>query len=309
MAKNKRLKIAVEVSGHLRTFEYCGALLKENLLNHYDCDVFIHTWDKTEHQQLSWHGKKGMHGGADINLVTEGIKIKVQNIYKPKKIIYDNEKELKKISGFLAHPNKQANFLGFSLQAVWNTLYTEVKAHQLMKQYAKENNIEYDFVIRTRFDIGLLQKFDIKPYLPFFNLDKNSGVFFPLNIKSHGIENDFSDNKHLAILHPYAFDVFYLTTPQAMDKIMNILDDFDTLFKKMPELLSPVLKFNVWTRNIEVIFLLYIQKMGILPYFGKIHYVLKRKNIHYDASPVFIKKYENRNILHRLYRKIKNYLR
>ena len=50
------MKIAVQVSGNLRTFEVCGPLVKRYLLDRYDCDVFVHTWDQLEHGQQSYHG-------------------------------------------------------------------------------------------------------------------------------------------------------------------------------------------------------------------------------------------------------------
>ena len=49
-----QLKIAVQLFGHFRTFEKCAQALKENLLDRYDCDVFIHTWgsNRARHPEL-----------------------------------------------------------------------------------------------------------------------------------------------------------------------------------------------------------------------------------------------------------------
>ena len=42
------MKIAVQIYGHLRTFEQTYKSIQKNLLSLYDCDVFLHTWDRYE---------------------------------------------------------------------------------------------------------------------------------------------------------------------------------------------------------------------------------------------------------------------
>jgi len=39
------MKIAICLSGHLRTFDKTFRSIKEKLLDVYDCDVFISTWN------------------------------------------------------------------------------------------------------------------------------------------------------------------------------------------------------------------------------------------------------------------------
>ncbi len=284
--QKKKYKIAVEVSGHLRTFEYCAPLLKKNLLHHYDCDVFIHTWDRLDHQQLSWHGKPGSFGGHRPDAVTADIKKKVEHLYQPKAIIYDSEESIKKIDGFLVKPNKKTGFGGFSLQAAWNTLYTEVEAHRLMKNYAKKNNIKYDFIIRTRPDIGILEDFIIDPYLPFFDITGNSVVIFPLGFAFENPKHQPS-KKFVIPLMP-AWDVFFLTNLPTMDKMMKVLDDFDLLFKKLPTLWpDPKILNNIGVWGIENILIYYMQQLGIAYHVGKLHKVVKRFNAEKDLANFF----------------------
>ncbi|MCX8515442.1 MAG: hypothetical protein ORN57_00395, partial [Alphaproteobacteria bacterium] len=204
------------------------------------------------------------------------------------------EVKMKKIEGFLVPPrqdpkgNRKKDFGGFSLQAVWNTLYTETQAHQLMRRHAKQQGIKYDYVIRTRPDIALQEPFLLDRYLPFFAMGTNdTGVFFPLEYVAHGAVNNAS--KEFIILHPRAFDVFYITTPQAMDKMMTILDHFDLFFRQLPNQFPtmPSSISNIW--NIEVLFLWHIQREGILPHFAKLEYLIKRKKSIYDGRTVFPK--------------------
>ncbi len=282
----KKYKIAVEISGHLRVFEYCAPLLKKHLLDHYDCDVFIHTWDRLDHQQLSWHGQKGSFGGQPANEVTDAIKAKVQNLYNPKVVVYDSEKNLKKIDGFLAEPNKEKKFGGFSLQAVWNTLYTEVEAHGLMKNYAKKNNIKYDFIVRTRPDIGPLEPLVIEPYLPFFSLNPDTAIFFPSSVYITEAEHLYFKDFYLNFAP--SVDVLYLATPSAMDKMMNILKDFDFLFRELPRNLArdiPRSDVKIW--NVEYLWVLYMQKIGVAFHFGKLGRIIKRFNPKKDHITLF----------------------
>ncbi len=290
------MKIAVEISGHLRTFAVCAPLLRRYLLDRYDCDVFIHTWDKMEHQNLSWHGKKGMGDGKAAAAVDEAITQKVMDLYQPKKIIFENEADIKKIDGFLIPPRARDkdgdDFGGFALQAVYNTLYTEVRAHQLMTNYAKENNIKYDFVIRTRPDIGLLEPFVIDPYLPFFNMHAHSVVFFPSWIYTL---NAFSrlENKDYEKFLPGSMDVFYLTTPDAMDGLMTIIEaeHFHHSFIHTPRCF-PSRDWQIrW--SVELLFLWHAQKMGVLHHFGKINRIIKRNDPQHDVVVVHQDRIEN----------------
>ena len=52
------MKIAVCFFGHLRTFKRCAPYIKKNLLNHYDCDLFMHTWSEYNHNTKTWHDNK-----------------------------------------------------------------------------------------------------------------------------------------------------------------------------------------------------------------------------------------------------------
>ena len=288
----KKLKIAVEISGHLRTFDYCAPLLKKHLLDKYDCDVFIHTWNRLDHQQLSWHGKAGSLGGHKPHALTPAIKQKVDDLYRPKVVIYDNEEKIKKVDGWLAEPNKKKKFGGFSLQAVWNTLYTEVEAHKLMKKYAKKNNIKYDFVVRTRPDIAPLEPFAIEPYLPFFSINPETAIFFPSAVYITDPRHLYSKNFYINFAP--SVDVFYLASPSAMDKMMNILNDFDFLFKELPRTLSPDnLRNDVKIWNVEYLRVLYMQKINIAFHFGKLGRIIKRFNPKRDHTIVFPERMES----------------
>ena len=50
------MKVAIQIFGHLRTFERCAQSLNANLLDQYpDHDVFLHTWDRLESETVAHH--------------------------------------------------------------------------------------------------------------------------------------------------------------------------------------------------------------------------------------------------------------
>ncbi|MDI9314273.1 MAG: hypothetical protein QM529_06335 [Hydrotalea sp.] len=290
------MKIAVEISGHLRTFEFCAPLLRRYLLDRYDCDVFIHTWDKTEHQNRSWHGNMGMGDGQAPQAVDDTMGQKIMAMYQPKAITIDSEEALPKIDGFLIPPRPQElggdGFGGFTLQAVWNTLYTESQAHSIMRQYQAEHGTHYDFIIRTRPDIGLLEPFVIEPYLPFFKMCDDTAMFFPSWIYVRTAFDSLHSKDYERFL-PGSMDVFYLTTPGAMDKLMSIMDpaNFQAMFIDTPACFPTPDWQTRW--SVELLFLWYAQRLGIIHHFGKINRIIKRNRNADDTLVVHKDRVEN----------------
>lgn len=75
------MKKALLISGHLRTFKSCFPLLKENLLDVVELDVFIHTWDQLESTTKSWHNQH-----MTYKHVTEDLACLIRDLYRPKKM-------------------------------------------------------------------------------------------------------------------------------------------------------------------------------------------------------------------------------
>jgi len=84
---SKRLKIAVQFFGHMRTFEKCAPSLKKYFLRYYDCDVFIHTWSTLDHDTKTWHKHKKSGHSIDQSQFEN----KIQSLYSPKKIKIEDQ--------------------------------------------------------------------------------------------------------------------------------------------------------------------------------------------------------------------------
>lgn len=130
----------------------------KNLLSQYEVDVFIHSWSVEFEKQIV-------------------------DLYKPKGYKIESQNEFKKISleafGFKsindlrAHEPYKTPFKKLSDKDAYNKFdsllwrsysrwYSTKKSIDLKKDYELINNIKYDFVISSRFDIALLTKIDFK---------------------------------------------------------------------------------------------------------------------------------------------------
>jgi hypothetical protein len=117
------MKIALVLSGQLRSVSEGFKYIKQNLLDHYDVDVFFHTWVK------NW----------DRNAI---------DLYKPKDALIEED------SIFGNFPNYR---IVSSSHPARNTIlmYRSIKYADMLR---KNSHTEYDWIIRTRFDFALNTK-------------------------------------------------------------------------------------------------------------------------------------------------------
>lgn len=165
------MKLALVLSGQLRAFEEGFKYIKNNLLDHNDVDVYFHTWSK------NWN------------------KI-VLNLYKPKDIIIEDDSIFNYFSDYkIVSQNHPAR----------NTIlmYRSIKYADILR---KNSNINYDWVIRTRFDFALNSK------IQFNTLDKTKMYFC-----------DTRSNDEATEVH----DQFAITTPDEMNIYSTVYDNID----------------------------------------------------------------------------------
>ena len=133
-------RIAVCISGQPRTWKNA----KENILQYFntkifperntkiEIDYFIHTWDtNTYRDSLTPHWESKNYKIENPNEADE-----IKAAFSPKGMIYENFDETKFIEA-------------------WTSLfYSFMKSIYLKRQYEIENDIVYDMVIKTRFDVN-----------------------------------------------------------------------------------------------------------------------------------------------------------
>lgn len=166
------MKIALVLSGQLRAFQQGYNFIKKNLLDHYDVDVFFHTWSK------NWNNK-------------------VLELYNPKEALVEDDTVFGKFNGYkIASDNHPAR----------NTImmYRSIRYADMLRQ---KSDINYDWIVRTRFDFGLNKKIN------FEQLNTNKMYFC-----------DTRKNENATTVH----DQFAITTPSDMNVYSNVYENIDT---------------------------------------------------------------------------------
>tara|TARA_Y100000114_G_scaffold37296_1_gene32916 strand:- start:2467 stop:3165 length:699 start_codon:yes stop_codon:yes gene_type:complete len=131
------MKIAFCLSGQPRFIEQGYTFFKKNLVGFKDMDIFFHSWENSY---------KGVHH----NLTNVDTPLNILNYYDP--INYIIEPQKLNLSNLDLSPEV---FIHYSM------FYSIFMANKIKKDWEKANNFKYDYVIRSRFDVALLEKLSI----------------------------------------------------------------------------------------------------------------------------------------------------
>jgi len=211
------MKVAVCLSGHLRKFDQTFLSLDKYLLGKYDCDIFIHTWDK-----LGYHSR---FKNDSVSENTMDSIDKINSLFKPKKIIVEHSSFIDdlKLQSFQYAPHlvnepKPAHHMA-------SMFYKIFACNEIRNQYQLENNVNYDWIIRSRTDL-------------LFHGD--------VNLPSSDIDNKIFIPK--SVFHPQWYnDQFAIATPQNMDVYASSFFDIPEYFQIREEYYPE--KFMMWTLN------------------------------------------------------------
>ncbi|MDF7667519.1 hypothetical protein PT273_06630 [Orbaceae bacterium ESL0727] len=219
MTKSKR--IAIQLFGHLRTFQYTFPYFKKNVLdvnkaNGYEIDIFIHTWDELDHSTINYRNLNG--GPLTQKMLTQNSIALVEQLYKPKSILIepqlncDDEIFIEKIGQF---PRAKKGCL--------NNAYTIYSANKLRNEYQKLTSVDYDWVIVTRPDIQFKSPFCIDQILECytkFELDiPVTGLFYGFNPFGRG--NMIEEPQFLV-----GSDLVFFSSPNNIDKATGLYTEF-----------------------------------------------------------------------------------
>jgi hypothetical protein len=215
--KNKDYRIALCLSGHTRSFLKPYYALQKFLLDKYNIDVFIHTWaydgNLTYSQDASGNLRKIIENRTKVN--EETLKL----LYNPKKITIEDPA----LNTFMANVPKRIKSNYYKSKGpvmnnfnAWCQMYSISFVNQLKIQYEKDNDFEYDFVIRMRFD-HILDDFK-NDWFDYRKIIKYSDAFWIAPNKL---------NDKIADLFNYYYNVFIVV------KMFNVELFFEYLFKKL----------------------------------------------------------------------------
>jgi len=143
---NKKLRVALCISGQMRTYLDCIDSVYKHIMTKCNPDVFIHTWESTG--GCEYIGEKE----SDI-LVLE---TELKKIYNAKVVVVEKFKDsyFDEIGGVKIPPIlKELEYE--HAKTFLPMLYKMKKCDQLRQHYEEDNSFKYDFVIRIRPDLKL----------------------------------------------------------------------------------------------------------------------------------------------------------
>ncbi|MGQ7744850.1 hypothetical protein ACUNDQ_11640 [Pectobacterium brasiliense] len=170
--KSSNFKIAICFFGHLRTYDKCAPFLKRNLINKYDCDLFMHTWSTLDHNTITWHNStssKGKSYKSDI--------LKAYGEFREIEIEEQKPQDWGVVKIKKSHDSDETQMSIFGIHSMY---YSMRKSNQLREEYATKNKIKYDLVLCIRPDIWLKKTLDIRNILnklPAQDIDKSFFTF------------------------------------------------------------------------------------------------------------------------------------
>jgi hypothetical protein len=134
MSTNSSMRIALCLSGQARSYKKAHEFIDRNLLSKYNVDVFAHTWRPQ-------YSKVALYDG-------------ITNLYNPVNFVLDDNLP-ENINSDLYVPNAShpANFCT-------SMFYSIYRANDFRLKFQSLNNIKYDFVVRSRFDLALNKVID-----------------------------------------------------------------------------------------------------------------------------------------------------
>ena len=140
------MNVAVILTGHLRCWKDVFPNFKEKVIDRYNPDIFIHTWDNE-----GWwipgdkQNEKGYHEEAPDIVQSE-----INEIYKPRGITIEN---WDKYNELFQHRGELFKNYAHRPKNILSMFYKLNRGISLMEDYVSQIGVHYDLVIRMRPDM------------------------------------------------------------------------------------------------------------------------------------------------------------
>ena len=197
------MKIAVCFFGHLRTFKECATHIKHNLLDKYDCDLFMHTWSTYNHHTKTHHENRDIKGDVSKNII-------VKTYGEFTDIII--EKQILKDMGYVNITRSQT----ISLFGIYSLYHSMKESYLLCERYSREKNKKYDLIVMVRPDIALLDPLELDTYISSIPLNELEKAYFTFVGSSSKVNIGF---RNLG-----GNDLMFFGKPNVISSIMNGAD-------------------------------------------------------------------------------------
>lgn len=209
------MRVAISLTGFIRTWEYTKRSFVEQILwdPNTQIDVFVNTYYQNYYESTA--GKQDvLMSKEDIEKLLDGIPVKSLVIENREEMFNDISNEARKYShvenfGLLQLESSDKNSIEIPIGIrTFDHLRKLRDSNKQIKAYSKQNNIQYDLVVKTRFD------------LLYFNKLRWT---------------EFTDNKlhcGYGATFGYPEDTFCVAQPEIMDRYLERLSEFPEMFDK-----------------------------------------------------------------------------
>jgi len=208
------MKVAVQIFGHMRTFQKCAPILRNKILSKYDCDVFIHTWSTPYH---------------DSNEYNDNFECEIRKLYNPKKINIEKQDFYNLKGGYIVAFDSCFSGYNVPINGLKYMNYSMFQANYLRNEYQEKNNVNYDYIICIRPDIFLNENFDINCFVKDFEFNNNTLISF----SNYPILTVCEKRINISFL---ANDVFMLMTSSVANTLFSSLADFEKYYIVYPSI-------------------------------------------------------------------------
>lgn len=141
------MKVAICMSGQLRTYKKCYENLMKYIVKPMNADIFIQVWDK-----VGASHKEGEIKSDEVN------KKEIVEMYNPKEIVIESQPKGSSDNLYGKKvPEKLKEIEPIHYKSALSMFYQIKSCNDLAVNYAKENKFKYDIIIRIRPDTMFLQ--------------------------------------------------------------------------------------------------------------------------------------------------------
>lgn len=200
------MKVALCLSGQPRWAKQCFPLIKSNIIDQHDTDVFCQIWTPRDNFEYKFSGDYCERGWKDFKITEDDVS-DVINLYNPKVATMMVSEEMFKVVplgdtiskyyGGIAQDDRArfARKLVVSSLGMYKGIF---EANKIKEEYRLKTGTKYDYVIRARYDLipNRPIRYDSMPdgHILYEELGQPDGMISDwLNIGSNDVMNAYSD--------------------------------------------------------------------------------------------------------------------
>lgn len=151
------MKVALMISGQPRGIPLGCELLKKNIIEPNNiADIFYHAWHDEKNVGKSYDSAQPNQNGK-VGFVKPKTAEFLENFFRPKKCLVEPQKEFPNLRNLIGEQSAIQEILGSSF-------YSSYTVNSLRKEYQQKENVKYDAIIKTRFDLFYEHKIVVNDY-------------------------------------------------------------------------------------------------------------------------------------------------